>query len=121
MRIKFVSVPVSDQDRAKAFYAETLGFTVSADIEGERGRFIDLVPPAGGCGIALVTSTSASGMPAGSLSGLVLDVDDIDATYARLAAAGTAFTSAPRDTPHGRFAAFTDPDGNGWVLMQSSR
>ena len=109
-------MPVSDQDRAKAFYAETLGFTVSADIDGERGRFIDLVPPAGGCGIALVTN-----MPAGSLSGLVLDVDDIDATYAHLAAAGTAFTSPPRDTPHGRFAAFTDPDGNAWVLMQSGR
>ena len=109
-------MPVSDQDRAKAFYAETLGFTVSADIEGERGRFIDLVPPAGGCGIALVTN-----MPAGSLSGLVLDVDDIDATHERMAAAGTTFTSPPRDTPHGRFAAFTDPDGNAWVLMQSSR
>ena len=116
MRIKFVSVPVSDQDRAKAFYAETLGFTVSADVEGAGGRFIDLVPSDGGCGIALVTN-----MPAGSLSGLVLDVDDIDATYDRMAAAGTAFSSPPRDTPHGRFAAFTDPDGNGWVLMQSAR
>jgi|SRR4051812_17174992 catechol 2,3-dioxygenase-like lactoylglutathione lyase family enzyme len=115
MRIKFVSVPVSDQDRAKKFYADALGFTVSADIQGDGGRFIDLVPPAGGCGIALVTN-----MPAGSLKGLVLDVDDIDATHALLAAAGVTFTSTPRDTAHGRFASFEDPDGNGWVLMTTS-
>jgi predicted enzyme related to lactoylglutathione lyase len=114
MRIKFVSIPVSDQDRAKTFYAETLGFSVIADEVGASGaRFVDLAPPAGGAGVALVTGP----MRAGSLQGVVLEVDDIDSCYQRWSAEGVSFASPPVDQPWGRFAAFTDPDGNGWVLM----
>ncbi len=109
---------MSDQDRAKEFYAGTLGFEVTADVPGgSRGRWIDLEAPGGGAGISLVTWFPT--MPAGSLQGLVLAVDDIDAAFTRWSAAGVHFTSAPNDTAYGRFAAFTDPDGNGWTLMQS--
>ena len=118
MRIKFVSIPVSDHDRAKAFYADTLGFTVTADHVGREGaRFIDLVPPGGGCGVALVTAP----MVPGSMQGIVLELDDIDATYESWSARGVTFTSAPVDQPWGRFASFRDPDGNGWMLMQARR
>jgi uncharacterized glyoxalase superfamily protein PhnB len=55
-------------------------------------------------------------MPPGSVQGLVLAVDDIDATYDELAARGVEFAGPVDDTPYGRFASFSDPDGNGWVL-----
>ena len=117
MRIRFVSVPVSDQDRAKQFYAETLGFEVVADNpNGNVGRWIDLEIPGGGAGITLVTWFKE--MPPGSMKGLVLEVDDMDASVAEWSARGLKLTSAPKDTEFGRFATFDDPDGNGWVLMQ---
>jgi predicted enzyme related to lactoylglutathione lyase len=117
MRIRFVSVPVSDQDRAKAFYAETLGFTVTADNpNGNVGRWIDLEIPGGGAGITLVTWFKE--MPPGSMKGLVLQVDDMDASVAEWSARGLQLTSEPKDTEYGRFATFDDPDGNGWVLME---
>jgi predicted enzyme related to lactoylglutathione lyase len=115
VQISFVSIPVTDQDRAKRFYCDQLGFACGADQEFAPGRrWIDLEPPGGGAGITLVTWLE--GMPAGSVQGLVLAVDDIDATYAELAARGLAFDGGIDDTPYGRFASFTDPDGNGWVL-----
>ena len=118
MRIRFVSIPVSDQDRAKEFYGETLGFTVTADNPAGTRRWIDLEAPGGGCGITLVTWFPS--MRPGSLKGLVLEVDDIDAAYERWSAQGVAFTSPPTDQQWGRFASFDDPDGNGWILMSAS-
>src|SRR4029077_18067499 len=84
VQISFVSIPVTDQDRAKRFYCDELGFACRADQEFAPGRrWIDVEPPGGGAGITLVTWLE--GMPAGSVQGLVLAVDDIDATYAELA------------------------------------
>ena len=118
MRISFVSIPVTDPDRAKRFYVDALGFTCGADEEFAPGRrWIDLAPPGGGAGITLVTWFDA--MPAGSVQGLVLAVDDIDATYEVLAARGVSFNGPVDDTRYGRFASFADPDGNGWVLRES--
>ncbi len=120
MRIQFVSVPVTDQGRAKQFYVDVLGFTCGADQEFAPGRrWIDLEPPGGGAGITLVTWLDA--MPAGSLQGLVLAVDDIDATYADLGGRGVQFNGPVDDQPWGRFASFSDPDGNGWVLRGEIR
>ena len=72
-------------------------------------------PPGGAPGITLVTWFDA--MPAGSIKGLVLEVDDVDAAYAAMEARGVVFASKPENQEWGRFAAFDDPDGNGWVLM----
>jgi predicted enzyme related to lactoylglutathione lyase len=114
MQIQFVSIPVTDQSRAKAFYVDALGWTCGADQEFAPGRrWIDISPP-DGPGITLVTGLSR--MPPGSVQGLVLAVDDIDATYAELGARGVEFAGPVDDTPYGRFASFSDPDGNGWVL-----
>ncbi len=108
---------MSDQDRAKQFYAETLGFEVVADNPtGNVGRWIDLEIPGGGAGITLVTWFKE--MPPGSIKGLVLEVDEMDANVAEWSARGLKLTSEPKDTPYGRFATFDDPDGNGWVLME---
>ena len=111
-------MPVSDQDRAKAFYTETLGFTATADNPtGTNGRWIDIELPGGGAGLTLVTWFPS--MPPGSLKGLVVEVDDIDTTYERWNDLGVQFTSKPADQKWGRFATFDDPDGNGWVLMET--
>jgi predicted enzyme related to lactoylglutathione lyase len=115
MQIQFVSIPVTDQSRAKAFYVDVLGWTCDADEESAPGRrFVDITPTGGGPGIALVVG-SGRAIP-GSAQGLVLAVDDIDATYSELAGRGAAFRGPVADTPYGRFASFSDPDGNGWVL-----
>ena len=115
MRIQFVSIPVTDQSRAKAFYLDVMGWTCDADEESPAGRrFVDITPAGGAPGIALVVATDRT--PAGSVQGLVLAVDDIDTTYAELTARGVEFAGPVADTPYGRFAAFSDPDGNGWVL-----
>lgn len=113
-----VSTPVSDQDRAKAFYTDVLGFTVLADEPmGPDQRWVQLAPPDGKTSITLVTWFET--MPAGSLKGLVLATDDIRATYDDLKARGLQWTSPVQDEFWGVFATFDDPDGNGWVVSQS--
>jgi catechol 2,3-dioxygenase-like lactoylglutathione lyase family enzyme len=117
MQLRFVSIPVSDQDRAKEFYVEVLGFTCGADVGfGPDRRWVDLEPPGGGPGITLVTWFDE--MRPGGLRGLVLAVDDLDGTYAALAGRGVKFHGPIDDQPYGRFASFSDPDGNGWVLQE---
>jgi predicted enzyme related to lactoylglutathione lyase len=117
-QISVVSVPVSDQERAKQFYAETLGFTVLEDAAFGNGmRWIQLgVPDARSTTIALVTWFEA--MPAGSLRGLVIDCEDINADYERLREKGVVFSGPPGPQPGGVFAAFSDPDGNQMALHQ---
>jgi catechol 2,3-dioxygenase-like lactoylglutathione lyase family enzyme len=117
MRVLVVSVPVSDQDRAREFYTEVLGFTVESDTPmGPDMRWVMLNAPDGGAAITLVTWFDT--MPAGSLRGLVLDVEDVDATHARLTALGYEFPDGVQRMPWGRFVTLDDPDGNGLVLQQ---
>ena len=112
-----VSVPVSDQDRSKTFYTEKLGFDVRADdLFGPR-RWVQLQPPAGGTSITLVTWFPT--MPPGSLKGLVIECDDVEATAAELSARGVALNEDIQDAPWGRFTSLDDPDGNGWVVQQT--
>jgi catechol 2,3-dioxygenase-like lactoylglutathione lyase family enzyme len=115
--VDIVSIPVSDQDRAMAFYRDVLGFAVRENAElGEGRRWIELVPPAGGASITLVTWFDA--MPAGSLRGLVLGTDDAHAAFDELRARGVEFAEAGvQDAPWGQHAMFCDPDGNCWVLV----
>ncbi|MGI8826711.1 MAG: VOC family protein [Chloroflexota bacterium] len=118
--IEVVSIPVSDQERAKRFYAETLGFNVVYDAEFAEGmRWVQLTPPGGGASITLMTWMSQD-MPAGSLKELYVGCKDIATTYDALRGRGVTFSDEVSDTPYGRFAHFTDPDGNGWVLHEMS-
>jgi predicted enzyme related to lactoylglutathione lyase len=115
--VDIVSVPVADQDRAKAFYSDVLGFAVREDADlGEGRRWIELVPPAGGASVALVNWFDT--MPAGCVHGLVLGTDDAHKAFDELRARGVQFADeAVQDAPWGRYATFADPDGNGWVLV----
>ena len=117
-RVQLLSVPVSDQDRARDFYVDTLGLTLVTDTQmGPDMRWVLVAPPGGGTMITLVTWFPT--MPAGSLKGTVLETDTLDADAASIAAAGVAVTPI-EDAPWGRFVTFDDPDGNGIVLQASS-
>lgn len=114
-----VSIPVSDQERAKQFYAEVLGFEVVTDAPmGPDQRWIQLKPAGSDTTITLVTWFDT--MPAGSLRGLVLGTTDIDADYFALDVKGLTFHGPVKKESWGTFATFDDPDGNGWVLSQIS-
>lgn len=117
MQLSIVSVPVSDQEKAKAFYRDVLGFLVvrEADMGGGQ-RWIHMKPPSGPTGISLVTWFPA--MQPGSSQGLVLDTGDIDRAHQKLKDHGLAI-SPVQEAAWGRFATFSDLDGNGWVLVTS--
>lgn len=115
--VQVVSVPVSDQDRAKDFYVSTLGFALLADQQfTPQMRWVQ-VRPRTGATLTLVTWFPS--MPPGSLKGLVLESDDLDGDAAALAAKGVA-VSELQSAPWGRFVTFDDPDGNGIVLQASA-
>src|SRR5918995_6067149 len=120
-----VVVPVSDVDRAKAFYAEQLGFAVDHDtVVGEGMRVVQLTPPGSGCSIVIGEGVVPS-MPPGSLKGLQLVVADIAAARAELLArgfdpgevqvVGKSPTPQPDPLDNVGFLFFADPDGNGWA------
>lgn len=117
-RIAIISLPVADQQVAKAFYTQVLGFTVVRDNPFEQGqRWIELAPQNSGTSITLVTWFPH--MPPGSLHGLVLVTDDLAEAHATLTARGLEIS--PIETaPWGQYALFKDPDGNGWVLQQTA-
>ncbi|MCM6774284.1 VOC family protein [Nocardia sp. CDC159] len=104
---------VSDQDRAKKFYTEVLGFAVRADDVVGDNRWLEVAPGPGGASIIL--HTPFPGASPGTLSGVMFDSPDIDATVARLREAG-ADVDGPNELPWGRQATFADPDGNSYVL-----
>lgn len=115
-RISIVSIPVSDPAKAKAFYIETMGFSLVRESPiGPQQTWIQLAPSGGGATIALVTWFDA--LKPGGQQGLMLATDDIDARRAGLVAHGLEI-SAVQSQPWGRFATFRDLDGNGWVLQQ---
>jgi catechol 2,3-dioxygenase-like lactoylglutathione lyase family enzyme len=113
-----VSVPVSDQDRARAFYVETLGFELIREDDSIPGfRWIQVAPPGGTTSLTLVTWFES--MPAGSLRGLVLRSSDIQADYDTLVARGMRFDGPPVPQPYAKAeTVFYDPDGNSIVLQQ---
>ena len=114
-RLELVAVPVSDVDRAKAFY-EQIGFDVDHDHKvNDDLRFVQVTPPGSACSIAFGTGVSPA--EPGSVQGLQVVVDDIEAARDHLVGAGIAI-DAIDDQPWGRFVYFTDPDGNGWSVQQ---
>jgi predicted enzyme related to lactoylglutathione lyase len=115
-KLELVQVPVSDVDRAKAFYTEKIGFNddhdhrVSNDI-----RFVQLTPPGSACSVAI--GTGLSDMPPGSIQGLQLVVSDVEAARDELVARGVE-VSEVQEFDWGSFVFFSDPDGNGWAVQQ---
>lgn len=114
--VKFVSVPVRDQDRALAFYTGKLGFTVMTDQPyDEAQRWIELRIPGAETRLLLFTP-DAHRDRIGTPSHVTFAADDVARTYRELAARGVEFTMLPTRAEWGTAAAFTDPDGNQFVL-----
>ena len=114
-RLELVQVPVSDVDRAKAFYTKKAGFNADHDHRvSDEIRFVQLTPPGSDCSIAL--GTGLSGMEPGSVQGLQLVVPDIHAARAELVERGVEVGEV-QDFPWGRFVFFSDPDGNRWAVQ----
>jgi catechol 2,3-dioxygenase-like lactoylglutathione lyase family enzyme len=133
--LEVVVVPVSEVDRAKAFYTEKLAFHVDHDTQlSEPGqRLVQLTPPGSGCSIVIGTLTPWVGvqqMAPGSVQGLQLVVSNIKAARAELVERGVKVTEiqvvaeSPRPQPdpldNVGFMFFDDPDGNGWAVQQIS-
>jgi predicted enzyme related to lactoylglutathione lyase len=115
-RLELVAVPVSDVDRAKAFYVDQAGFNADHDhTVSEDMRFVQLTPPGSACSIAIGKGTTDAAP--GSVKGLQLVVDDADAARDDLASRGVQVSDV-QDFPWGRFVFFSDPDGNGWAVQQ---
>jgi catechol 2,3-dioxygenase-like lactoylglutathione lyase family enzyme len=115
-KLELVAIPVSDVDRAKAFYTEKAGFHADHDhLVSEDLRFVQLTPPGSSCSIAL--GTGIVDTPPGSARGLQLVVSDVRAARDELLARG-AEVSDVQDFPWGSFVFFSDPDGNRWSVQQ---
>ena len=116
--VAVISVPVSDQGRAKKFFVDQMGFELKRDDASVPGmRWILVAPPGGGPALTLVDWFDS--MPAGSLRGLVFSSTDIEADYQRLSALGVEFDTPPETSPWGTETVFRDPDGNRFVLQQA--
>jgi catechol 2,3-dioxygenase-like lactoylglutathione lyase family enzyme len=115
-RLELVQVPVSDVDRARDFYTQRAGFVLDHDHEVGGGiRFVQLTPPGSGASIAIGTGLTT--MPPGSVEGLQLVVDDVEAARDELTGRGLDVGDV-QDFPWGRFLFFADPDGNRWAVQQ---
>ena len=132
-RLELVLLPVSDVDRAKAFYVEKAGFTLDVDHRaGDSFRVVQLTPPGSHCSISI--GVGLSDMKPGSIKGLHLVVDDIVAAHDDLAARGVEISDVrhmsaegwqpgpdPAHSDYNSFADFSDPDGNLWLLQEVRR
>ncbi|MGW9111780.1 glyoxalase superfamily protein [Microbacterium sp. NPDC055683] len=118
-RIELVFVPVSDTDRAVAFYGDALGWNVDHDQRVHDAlRFVQVTPPGSACSIAFGDGISDD--EPGTLRNVQLVVDDADAALAYLTERGIEADGVD-EQPWGRFVRFVDPDGNAWVLQQLVR
>ncbi|MFI1964534.1 VOC family protein [Streptomyces pathocidini] len=115
---KIVTLPVVDQDRAKAFYVDLLGFEVLMDQEMGPMRWLQVAPKGAQTSFTLATSAMGAFTP-GHAQGIVLETADVDAACASLREAGVE-VEGPADYPWARQATFKDPDGNGLVLSTSA-
>ena len=114
-KLELVAVPVTDVDRAKAFYTEQVGFNADHDHRvSDEMRFVQLTPPGSACSIAI--GSGIMDTPPGSAQGLQMVVADIETARAHLVEGGVE-VSEIQDFPWGRFVFFKDPDGNGWAVQ----
>ena len=131
-KLELVLIPVSDVDRAKAFYTEQLGFALDVDTTPVEGfRVVQMTPPGSACSVTI--GTGITDAEPGSYRGTHLVVRDIETARAELAARGVAVSEVrhfdrdagewqpgvdPSHADYGSFADFRDPDGNSWVLQE---
>ena len=115
-KLELVAVPVSDVDRAKAFYTDQAGFNADHDHRvGDGLRFVQLTPPGSACSIAI--GEGITDAPPGSVKGLQLVVDDIHAAREELLGRGVEVGEV-QEFPWGQFLFFSDPDGNAWAVQR---
>src|SRR6266480_1637065 len=115
-KIELVAIPVTDVDRAKAFYVDQVGFHADVDAQvNESLRFVQLTPPGSACSV--VIGTGITEMAPGSQKGVQVVVSDVEAVRQQLAGRGVE-TSAVDKQPWGWFIYFSDPDGNTWSVQQ---
>ncbi|MET1051425.1 MAG: VOC family protein [Mycetocola sp.] len=115
-KIELIAVPVTDVDRAKAFYVDQVGFHADHDFPVSDGlRFVQLTPPGSACSI--VIGDGITEMAPGSQTGIQVVVPDADAARAHLLAHGVDASDVD-EQPWGRFVMFSDPDGNRWALQE---
>jgi predicted enzyme related to lactoylglutathione lyase len=118
-KLELVAVPVSDVDRAKRFYTEQVGFNADHDHQvSPELRFVQLTPPGSACSIVL--GTGITDAQPGSVTGLQMVVDDIQAARTHLVDRGVD-VSEVQEFPWGLFVFFNDPDGNSWAVQQIVR
>ena len=121
LKLEVVPMPVTDVDAAKAFYTEKVGFNLDHDIEPGNGmRVVQMTPPGSACSVVI-----GDGLPLGepgSVKGVQLVVEDIDAVRAALAERGVPVGEVqqlgPEGAPGSRFCFFDDPDGNMWAVQE---
>jgi catechol 2,3-dioxygenase-like lactoylglutathione lyase family enzyme len=115
-KIELVAIPVTDVDRAKAFYVDQVGFNADHDVQVNEGlRFVQLTPPGSACSI--VMGTGITEMPPGSQKGVQVVVEDAEAARQELIGRGVRASDVVVQ-PWGSFVTFSDPDGNTWSLQQ---
>ena len=114
-KLELVNIPVSDVDRAKAFYVDQAGFNADHDFQVDDNlRFVQLTPPGSACSIAIGTGLTEA--EPGSVKGMQVVVTDIEAARAELAGRGVEVSDIQR-FPWGAFVFFSDPDGNAWAVQ----
>jgi predicted enzyme related to lactoylglutathione lyase len=115
-KIELVAIPVSDVDRAKAFYAEKIGFNADHDHRvSDTLRFVQLTPPGSACSITIGEGISEASP--GSVRGMQMVVSDVNAARSELAGRGVD-VSEVQEFPWGLFVYFADPDGNQWAVQE---
>ena len=115
-KIELVAIPVSDVDRAKAFYVDQVGFNADHDFQvDENVRFVQLTPPGSACSVVLGTGITT--MPPGSQKGVQIVIPNADKARQHLVDNGVT-ASDVQVMPWGRFVFFSDPDGNEWSLQE---
>jgi catechol 2,3-dioxygenase-like lactoylglutathione lyase family enzyme len=116
IKLELVTLPVSDVDRAKAFYVDQVGFNADHDHKvTDELRFVQLTPPGSACSIAL--GTGIVDTPPGSVKGIQLVVPEIHAARAELVERGVEVSDV-QEFAWGKFVFFQDPDGNGWSVQE---
>jgi catechol 2,3-dioxygenase-like lactoylglutathione lyase family enzyme len=124
MKLEVVPIPVADVDAAKAFYVEQVGFHLDHDASpNETMRVVQMTPPGSACSVVIGVGLPL-GAP-GSVKGVQLVVEDLDAVREQLAGRGVPISQVqqlgPEGTPGSRFAFFDDPDGNTWAVQELKR
>jgi predicted enzyme related to lactoylglutathione lyase len=115
-KLELIAVPVTDVDRAKAFYVDQVGFNADHDHRvSDELRFVQLTPPGSACSIAIGDGVTEAAP--GSVRGMQMVVSDIEAAHAELSGRGVDVGEI-QDLPWGSFVFFSDPDGNAWSVQQ---